>query len=431
LVTSSERKSIAFLIYYHKNNKYSFNALLGALEVDNISNRLDIFYIKNEKDLLNQLDYLVKRFKVIVLGFSFFTTQLWAISKLVKTINQRFTNIIKIAGGSHPTGDPKGTLKLGFDIVFIGEAEETIIEFFNKLIKQQNYKSIKGIAFLNKKGEYEYTGKRSYLDLNKYPPFPVKSNKFGAVEITRGCPFVCYFCQTPYILGTHPRHRSIQSICKYVRIMKEKNLTDVRFITPNAFSYGSLDGKTLNLRKLEELLQKIKTIIGPKGRIFLGSFPSEVRPEHVTPQSLDLILNYCSNDNIIIGAQSGSQKILDLCHRGHSVKDVYNAVELSIKKGLKANVDFIFGLPEENENDIIQTIDLMKKLSQLGARIHTHSFIPLPQTPFASKQVYQINEEIKNIVKELIAKGKAFGDWEKQEKQAIQIAEYFKNQDLC
>jgi B12-binding domain/radical SAM domain protein len=212
--------------------------------------------------------------------------------------------------------------------------------------------------------------------------------------------------------------------------MKEKNLTDIRFITPNAFSYGALDGKTLNISQLEKLLIKIENIIAPNGRIFLGSFPSEVRPEHVTKETLALIKKYCANDNIIIGAQSGSQKILDICHRGHSVEDIYKAVELTVNEKLTANVDFIFGLPRETEDDINLTIKLMEDLVKLGARIHTHSFIPLPQTLFMMETPKRIDENIKQYIKKITSKGLAFGDWAKQERIALKVSKYLRNRKI-
>jgi len=268
--------------------------------------------------------------------------------------------------------------------------------------------------------------------LDDYHPFPLKNQRFGAIEITRGCPYVCYFCQTPYISGTKPRHRSIESICKYIQILNNHygDLTDVRFITPNAFSYGSLDGKVLNLEKLEILLEKIREIIGGKARIFLGTFPSEVRPEHVNDETLALVLKYADNDNITIGAQSGSQKILDSCHREHTVQDIYSAVDLTLENNLKINVDFIFGLPGESDEDIKLTIKLMKDLTNRGARLHAHSFIPLPQTPFAKVPVNKVKDIYKKEIKMLISKGFAFGDWQKQEKLAIKIAKYMKTMNL-
>jgi B12-binding domain/radical SAM domain protein len=212
--------------------------------------------------------------------------------------------------------------------------------------------------------------------------------------------------------------------------MKAYEKTDIRFISPNAFSYGSHDGKLLNLPVLEDLLINIKKIIGADGKIYFGTFPSEVRPEHVTEETLNLVSNYAANDNIVIGAQSGSQRILNSCNRGHSVEDVYNAVALTIKKGLLANVDFIFNLPNETEDDINLTIDLINELSKMGAKIHTHTFMPLPLTVFANEDVKEIRENTRKIISKLSSKGLAYGDWQKQEKLAIAIAKYFRNKKL-
>jgi len=424
-------KPIALILYYSKNNIYSFNALIGALESDEIASDIDIFFISEKNELSKSIEKAISRYKKVILAISFFTTQLWEINNLIKPLKKHFKQkLIFIAGGPHPTGDALGTLKIGFDVVVRGEGEETFIELVHKIKDDESYSEIKGIGFVNEKKEHVFTDRRNKIDLNKYPPFPFFNKRFGAIEITRGCPYACYFCQTPQLLGTRPRHRSIESICKYVEIMKEEKLTDIRFITPNAFSYGSNNGKNLNLSKLEDLLLNVNEIIKPEGRIFLGSFPSEVRPEHVTEETLALLLKYADNDNIIIGAQSGSQKVLDACNRAHTIEDIYRSVTLTINSGLKAYVDFIFGLPNENEDDIMMTINVMKDLTNLGARIHTHSFIPLPMTTFAKSPVKKMDKNLLKTIDSLTAAGRAFGSWKKQEKIAEKISKYLITKDL-
>lgn len=425
------RKKVAFVVFYQKENIYSFNALVAAIETDHKLNDIEIFFIRGYENLYNDLEVISKSHRTTVVGISFFTTQLWEIRDLVKSLREKYENrVLFIAGGPHPTGDPEGTLRMGFDLVVRGEGEETVIEILNYVKNNKDYNDVKGIAYLGKDNELILTKKRNWIDLNKYPPLPSKHIKYGAIEITRGCPYVCYFCQTPYILGSVPRHRSIKSICDAVKLMKEYGKTDIRFISPNAFSYGSRDGKTLNLPVLEQLLINIKEITNREGRIFFGSFPSEVRPEHVTEETLELVLKYAANDNIVIGAQSGSQKILNSCNRGHSIEDIYNAVKLTIKIGLIANVDFIFNLPNETDEDINLTINFMKDLSDMGAKIHTHTFMPLPLTVFAKESVKEINEKTRKIILELSSKGLAYGDWKKQEKIAKKIANYFKMNKL-
>ncbi|KKK43228.1 hypothetical protein LCGC14_0731770 [marine sediment metagenome] len=425
-------EKIAFVFYYHKQNFYSLNAIAGALETDQVFESIDFYFSKSKDDLLNLLEENVKIYKRIIVAFSFFTSQLFETHALLKILKLKVQKkCILIAGGSHPTGDPNGTLKMGFDIVVVGEGEETIIELMQKINANKNLTEVKGIAFKSD-NQYIYTGKRTEINLDKYPPFPIKNTRYGAIEITRGCPYVCYFCQTPYILGTTPRHRSIENICVSVKELYDHygDLTDIRFISPNAFSYGSMDGKVINLDKLEELVRTVRDIIRKKGRLFFGTFPSEVRPEHVTQETLDLVLKFANNDNITIGAQSGSQKVLDLCHRGHSIEDIYNAVELTIKNNLEINVDFIFGLPGENPEDVNLTIKMMKELTAQGARIHAHAFIPLPQTPFSKKPVTKISEIYKKEIQNLISQGLAFGSWDNQEILASKIADYLKNKEL-
>jgi B12-binding domain/radical SAM domain protein len=414
--------NIALVLYYTTHNRYSFNALIGAIEtVDDILNN-DVYFLSTEDRILTDIKDIINKYDKVVVLMSFFTSQVYHIYKIITALRERYKSyedrLIYIAGGAHPTGVPEQCLRMGFDIVVIGEGEETLIDILYNIQYDRDYTSIKGIRFIDSNGRYCFTGKRDYVNLNKYLPFSVKYNRFGPIEITRGCPFGCYFCQTTSIFGTQVRHRDVDKICEYINIMIGRGIKDIRFITPNAFSYGSSDGKSINIAKLEELLQSIRDVGKEKIRIFMGSFPSEVRPEHVTRDTVDLVRRYADNDNLIIGAQSGSQRILDICHRGHTVDDIYNAVQLTISAGLKANVDFIFGLPGETIEDIKLTMQMMNKLVKIGARIHAHTFMPLPQTKFANSCGGKIAPELKSMIKKLISNGMLYGYWEAQEKIA-------------
>ncbi|MFH1127764.1 MAG: TIGR04013 family B12-binding domain/radical SAM domain-containing protein, partial [archaeon] len=372
------KQNIALALYYNQPNRNSFNALIGAIGTDARFKDLDIFFLDNEKELISKISGIENTHEKTIIAISFLTTQLWETKKLISRLKKKLnTRPLYIAGGPHPTGDPKGTLSLGFDIAIIGEGEETFIELLKNIDSGSDYTTMKGIAYADNEGTHHINAKRPPIDLDRYPSFAARHNRFGPIEITRGCPFACYFCETPRIFGSTIRHRSIENICTHARTMIDCNRYDIRLISPNAFSYGSKDGRKLNIKKLKDLLKRIKDTIKPKGRLYIGSFPSEVRPEHVTEETIALVKKYADNDNIIIGAESGSQKLLDLCHRGHTVEDIYRAVDLTTKAGLKANVDFIFGLPEESVEDIKDTIKVMNDLISKGAKIHAHAFIPL------------------------------------------------------
>jgi len=87
------------------------------------------------------------------------------------------------------------------------------------------------------------------------------------------------------------RHRSLDSVVAYAERAKRLRCHLLRFITPNAFAYGSLDGRSVNFDALEAMLKAVAEIYG-KEHVYLGSFPSEVRPEHISIETIALIKAY-------------------------------------------------------------------------------------------------------------------------------------------
>ena len=217
------------------------------------------------------------------------------------------------------------------------------------------------------------------------------------------------------------RHRSIENVRWHVDQMRARGLRDVRFITPTALSYGSQTEEP-NLDAVEELLASCKDGIGPNGRVFFGSFPSEIRPEHVSRAALRLVKKYCANNNIIVGAQSGSDRVLDAAKRGHGVEEVKRATRLGIEEGFRINVDMIFGMPGENEADVSDSLTLARELADLGARIHAHTFMPLPGTPWRDAPPGDVDPETIREVDRLSRKGALYGHWQKQRDHAARLA---------
>jgi len=82
--------------------------------------------------------------------------------------------IIFLAGGPHPSGDPVGTLRAGFDYIVIGEGEKTICDFMKSVLTDGDISKVEGIGSL-KDEKFRYTGKQEPIDLNDYPSFSKKS----------------------------------------------------------------------------------------------------------------------------------------------------------------------------------------------------------------------------------------------------------------
>ncbi|MBI4656410.1 MAG: TIGR04013 family B12-binding domain/radical SAM domain-containing protein [Elusimicrobia bacterium] len=399
------------IFYCTRENRYSFNALLGAIETSSCLNPQKIAVVSNYRDLFAKIEKAIEKSLRPVVAFSFFTSQFWAVKKIVRDIRHKFAdNVFLVAGGPHPTGEPQEVLNSGFDFVISGEGEETVKD----LVSGMDFRDIKGGYFQDSIGKAKFTGKRKCIDINGYLPFSPEFGKFGPIEITRGCPFACSYCQTSFLFGTGIRHRSVEKIIEAVEIMARRGLKDTRFISPDAFSYGSMDGKTLNLKALEELLKNTRKVLKKEGKIFFGTFPSEARPEHVIPETLELTRRYADNRNLLIGAQSGSDEMLEKIKRGHTANDVYNAVRLAKKYGFTPLVDFIFGLPGETRKEAHANLKAINDFIKMGARIHTHFFMPLPQTPLKNAKPAPLSKTLETKLKRITGQGKAFGQWEQQ-----------------
>jgi B12-binding domain/radical SAM domain protein len=415
----------ALVFITEKYNRNSIAALCGAIEHDGRLADLAVSFV-NGRGAVAHLQPLLEKYSQIVAAFSLCTPNLSEVAGILEMLERSLsaaqrTRLRLMAGGPHPSGDPEGTLDLGFECVVVGEGEDTFPQLLGRMTTGTGYGDVSGVAYMEA-GSCRYTGRGRPVDLDRLPPFSVGYRRLGPMEITRGCPWICRYCQTPYLFGSLRRHRSLDAVLRHAEAGKRQGLRDLRFVTPDAFAYGS-EGKYQDLAALERLLKAVGQIFG-KEHVHLGSFPSEVRPDAVSKEAVELVKTYAANDNLVIGAQSGSDRVLDLMHRGHGVEDVYRAVEIVTRAGLVANVDVIFGLPGETAADAKLTLNMMDLLTTMGARIHSHAFIPLAGTPLADAPPGRVDRETRNALGRLAGEGKQFGSWARQERLGKELARF-------
>lgn len=437
---------VALVLLDTKWNRLSVNALVGALETAPECDAVELRLPASESQLVCDIAELLARGKRPVVGVSFATARLERVREMMRRFSgsaasgaeaQRrsseglasgqtignSSSVVWVAGGPHPTADPEGTLRLGFQLAVCGEGEATLLELLRAFAAGTDLVSVPGIMVRDKTGQAVFTGRPAPVDIDRFPPFPLRRRRvIGSIEITRGCPFGCNFCQTSHLVGVRPRYRSVEHIARYAAVIRQRGMRDIRFVAPDAFSYGSPDGKALNLAALESLLATLRATVGPDGRLFFGTFPSEVRPEHVTDATLALVKRFATNDNLIIGAQTGSDRMLTHCRRGHCVSDIFSAVSRTLAAGLKPHVDFIFGLPGETAEDLDSTIRVLRELTAMGATIHAHTFMPLPQTRFAAEPPGVISGRLRQLIRELIRSDRLYGVWHRQLREADRVA---------
>jgi B12-binding domain/radical SAM domain protein len=403
--------ALAFIV--NRMNANSVAALAGLVEAHPALGDVDLAFLSQNTHLPVRLREVLDAYARVVVACSFCTPAATdmrhVLSQLHAVANESYSAVTWIAGGPHPSGSPEATLRMGFDVVVVGEGEQMLPFLLSHLLEGSSYHGYDGLVYLEG-GHPVHTGRVPWVSsLDAYPPFALRHRRFAPIEIMRGCPFACRFCQTSFLFGGIPRYRSPEVVAEWTRVARACGVPLMRFIAPNALSYGSPSGRELNLAAVEELLLKVGAAMG-REHVYLGAFPSEVRPEMVTDEAIQLIKRLTANKSITIGGQAGSQRVLDSVHRGHQVEDIYHACHVVLKYGLVPDVDIIFGLPDETAQDRTLTIQLVANLTRLGARVHTHAFTPLAGTPLENAPPGQIDAPLDRLLGNLARTGQQHGE---------------------
>jgi len=413
--------SVELILHYRKTSRCALNVLAGAVASAPATAGLRIRIARNPADLVAALREARSASARPVVAWSFCTASFGEVTAELEAVRRGAgTAALHVAGGPHPSADPAAVLRAGFDLAALGEGEGTLPALLSALEAGEGPGGVPGLAWLDA-GRLRTSGRAPPVDLDVVPALCERLDRINPIELTRGCIWGCRFCQTPFLFKARWRHRSVAAVRRAVRHMRLAGARDVRFITPSAFSYGAA-GPEPELDAVEALLAGVREEAGPGMRIFLGSFPSELRPEHVSPRGLSLLRRYCDNRTIILGAQSGSDRLLAAAGRGHDAAAVDRAVALAVEAGFEPWVDYVFGFPGEEEGDREATRAQIVRLGAMGARIHAHAFMPLPGTPWQAAAAGEVDPQTALLLERLASKGRAHGPWRRQQEIARRTA---------
>lgn len=404
---------VSLIFSFRAPGKYALTALAGAVESQADLSDVVMRFPRRFDDLEATTRAELEAGRLVVVAWSFYSPSLPECADELRRLRERCgPTFLAIAGGVHATAEPLETLQAGFDLICVGEGELPLTELLRRLQRNEDIEETPGFARLLL-GAVKQNPKPPRIELDDFPPFAPRHRRFGAIEITRGCIYACRFCQTPFFSKARFRHRSVENTARWAKALADAAKPDVRFVSPTSLSYGS-DDESVNLAAVEAVLAKVREAIGPSGRLFYGTFPSEVRPEHVTPEALAVLRRYVDNDNLVIGGQSGSERVLESSRRGHDVESIVRACRIALEAGFLPNVDFILGLPGEAREDVQATVALMKRLADLGARVHGHTFMPLPGTPFRDAPPGAVDDETRVELDRLASAQRLYGHWKAQ-----------------
>lgn len=271
-------------------------------------------------------------------------------------------------------------LRQGADFVITGEGEHTLYELIDALKNGADHSNILGLAYIDGVRTIKTAARPVEKDLDSFP-FPawdladmaqyrqswLKHAGYFSLNMgtTRGCPFKCNWCAKP-IYGNRYNSRSPENVVGELKMLKGKFGMDHIWFCDDIF--GLKPGWVLEFARLMEKEQvKVR-------------FKIQSRADLLQDEETVKALARAGCENVWIGAESGSQKILDAMDKGITIEQIYKCTKLMKEHGIKPSFFIQFGYPGEVKEDISKTIAMINKL--LPYEIGISVSYPLPGTVF-------------------------------------------------
>ncbi|MEI6765812.1 MAG: radical SAM protein [Bacteroidota bacterium] len=275
--------------------------------------------------------------------------------------------------------------------IISGEGEITLLELMNALERgAANVKDISGLIF-EEQNEVIHTTKRDVISELDQLPFPAYElvnmnayrsmwmHRYGSFTInmatTRGCPYRCNWCAKP-IYGYRYHSRSPQNVTEELKQLYARYSFNKVWFCDDIF--GLTPG----------WIQKFAVEVFSAGLRFRYTIQS--RADLLKDEETVAALARSGCETVWLGAESGSQKILDAMDKNLQLGDIYTACRLLKKYGIRPAFFLQFGYPGETLHDISLTIKMLNEL--LPEDIGISISYPLPGTVF--------HEKVKNDLKE-------------------------------
>ena len=270
----------------------------------------------------------------------------------------------------------------GADFVLCGEAEESLRELAGVLLRDQGAgpESVRGVAYM-RDGELIRTSPRNIfqnldflphpawdlVDLDRYRKAWTQNHGYFSLNMvtTRGCPFHCNWCAKP-VYGQVYHSRSPEDVVNEMMVLREVANPDHLWFTDDIFGL-----KPGWIAHFSELVRAKNAAI---------PFKCLSRVDLLLKDDTIRHLKDAGCQTVWVGAESGSQKILDAMEKGTTVDEIYNATFLLRENGIRVGFFLQYGYPGEDRSDIEKTLKMVHDCApdEIGISVS----YPLPGTRF-------------------------------------------------
>ncbi len=288
----------------------------------------------------------------------------------------RSENIKTAVHGPDASDHVADYLSAGFDYVLLGEGESTLLE----LVQGKSAGTIAGLAFRTETGELHYTGRRELLkdldglslpawdlvDIERYREAWKTKHGFFSLNMvsSRGCPFRCNWCSKP-VYGDTYRVRKARLVAEEMLFLKRSFRPDHIWFADDIFSISNRWTSEFT-SAIEEYQAQVP-------------FKMQSRCDLMTRNTVEA-LKRAGCQEVWMGAESGSQRVLDAMDKSIRVEQIYEARTNLARFGIRCCFFLQFGYPGEGWDEVQETIRMVRETrpDDIGISVS----YPLPGTKF-------------------------------------------------
>jgi radical SAM superfamily enzyme YgiQ (UPF0313 family) len=291
-----------------------------------------------------------------------------------------------VVASSDSTDHPDLYLQAGAHVVIRGETETTLPALLHAWQTNTPITAIDGICYhAPESGNIVHTPDRQKIkDLDSLPapawdlidlaPYKAiwekKHGRFSLnIATTRGCPYTCNWCAKP-IYGRRYTSRTPEKVVDEIALLTSTYGASHFWMTDDIFGINS------------GWVQRFNALVQERGLKFTYTIQSRADLLLRDGNTLDALAQ-SGLETVWIGAESGSQAILDAMDKGTTVDQIRRVVPEIQKRGMKAALFIQYGYLGETRADIAQTLDMI--LTLMPHNIGISVSYPLPGTPFHEK----------------------------------------------
>lgn len=304
-------------------------------------------------------DYLLqKRPRIVALYTNLFTKpNLIGIMRFIR-LQEALRDSLIVLGGSDVMYNVEDYLACGADLIVIGEGEQTMLEVALTVDGggHTDFSHIPGLAYRLGDGSVFKTAPREKLRDLDLLPLPArhkidhqvyldlwkKRHGYNTMSIStqRGCPYTCRWCSTA-VYGQSYRRNSPQKVVDEIESLQKNYDFDIIWFVDDVF--------TINYKWLGEFRDELAR------RNIRIQFECTTRSDRLNAEVVKMLKD-CGCFRVWIGAESGSQRIIDAMDRRVEVGQVRDMIRAARQEGMETGTFIMLGYPGETDADIRETL---------------------------------------------------------------------------